>query len=128
MRTAAYRVVRGYDESIQGYGPEDMDFYARIRQHGPLGVFPEWVYPKTLTHSLGQRTQFYSIKDPRKSLDHVIAHICNKGRIINPDSYGAANAVWASAETGFEPHPITLANRPAGKILNVDGDGAKIRA
>ena len=102
VRTAAYRAVKGYDEVLKGYGPEDMDFFARMRQHGGLKHFAAWLYPHALPHSQEARTRFYSYKDTRSSAQQILRRLFDKQRIVNPSGYGRANAQWSSIETGYQ--------------------------
>lgn len=87
-----FHAVRGYDESFEGWGPEDHDFYQRVSNHGRVSHFPRWLYPGTISHSNDERSRFYKTKDLRKSSDEICARMGVAHRVVNPNGYGRTMA------------------------------------
>jgi hypothetical protein len=108
VRTTAFRAERGYDESLQGYGPEDLDFYSRVRRHASISKFEGWVYPKSIPHGRAARTRFYELQDTHQNIEQMVAQISQKNRSVNPTTYGQSNALWAAAETNYQTQHRTL--------------------
>jgi glycosyltransferase involved in cell wall biosynthesis len=54
----------GYDEIIQGYGGEDVEFYECLKRHGAKNVrLEDSLVTKMLKHSHQERTKYYDQKD-----------------------------------------------------------------
>jgi predicted glycosyltransferase involved in capsule biosynthesis len=92
VRTDIFHEAHGYDEQFQGWGPEDSDFYSRVRRLGIVHTFPGRLYPATLKHSDADRTRFYHCKDRSESARRSGALMGNPLRVVNPAGYGRAKA------------------------------------
>jgi len=92
VNTNMFHLVRGYDESFQGWGPEDLDFYARIEhKQGRRLIFPISLYPSTLPHSDADRTRFYCEKNIFQSAKASVKRSAKPNRLVNEIEYGSAH-------------------------------------
>jgi hypothetical protein len=79
--------VRGFDESLRGWGHEDIDFIQRLGKLGAVARFDSGLV-QMIQHSEELRVQFYANKDSRQS------HIDNRSQAstrrgpVNPLRYG----------------------------------------
>lgn len=82
-----YGVNRGYDESMQGWGFEDDDFFVRVSEGGKFAHAPG---PPTLSlrmHDDALRVMYHDEK--RKGLTHMRNQRLARNRLrVNPDGYG----------------------------------------
>ncbi len=99
VRAREFHLCRGYDEQFEGWGPEDSDFYARVRLRGPTACFPPWLYPATIRHSNALRTRFYSQRDISASAADGCRRLLQPDRVVNPTGYGRAKALVQCADT-----------------------------
>ncbi len=54
-----YKKAGGYDEILSGWGAEDLDFYARLRQVNVRPAFWNGNYAENIPHSDEERVKFY---------------------------------------------------------------------
>lgn len=98
VRTTTYHRARGYDETFEGWGAEDHDFYTRVARHGPVLPFPAWLYTTTIPHSDADRTRYYQTKDRMQSAQRVVPKLYQPDRRVNPAGYGRAAALLSLPE------------------------------
>lgn len=96
-----FHAVRGYDETLEGWGYEDNDFADRVEHAaGPMARSPRgWVH--FIEHDDQLRTEHYAIqKDQSHARNMAIA--ADVSRVVNPYGYGrlharnSASPPWAS--------------------------------
>ncbi|MCR4289613.1 MAG: glycosyltransferase family 2 protein [Candidatus Scalindua sp.] len=82
VRKEVWKSLRGYDETMEGWGGEDLDFLWRMKRFGQVASFPRkmaW----TINHGNENRTEFYREKDMQKSNMRNLEK-ANRKRILNP--------------------------------------------
>lgn len=83
-----FMAVRGYDESLEGYGHDDTDFYWRCERQSP-GLIGS--LPSDLTHLMNaeaERVAFYREKNMQASIEKNFAAIADRGREVNCGEWG----------------------------------------
>jgi glycosyltransferase involved in cell wall biosynthesis len=102
----AFDAARGYDESLIGWGAEDLDLYERLRRTEPEGFYPADLI-RSIEHSNEDRVKHFQISRFQPAMMHNF-HMWtrrrgDKGHVINPDGYGRlrgghqCNAPWREA-------------------------------
>ena len=88
VSSSLYREVRGYDESIERYGYEDIEFYERCKVAGAvIGYFNNAL---CLHHTDEDRVQFFNEKNKGVSESQNYAWMKSRSGLqpTNPDGYG----------------------------------------
>ena len=86
VKKSLWKKVRGYDESLEGWGAEELDFFWRIRKFGTIHEFPRdmsWA----IKHDDSYRVKFYAEKDKHRSNMLNFSKL-KKRRVINPVGFG----------------------------------------
>ena len=79
--------VRGYDESMEGWGYEDTDFLARLKQHTSVVKVPCNGRMSCLFHDNRVRAKHYEENNIYSSLERNKT-ISMTPRIVNPEGFG----------------------------------------
>ena len=96
IHSEVFHHIRGYDESLRGWGFEDSDLYARAYNYGESCQ----QYPRELVKMLGHdndvRSRYHEVNDLAQSWEQNKKMCENPHRgIINPQGYGVAKCtVW----------------------------------
>jgi glycosyltransferase involved in cell wall biosynthesis len=86
LRTV-FESVRGYDESLQGWGFEDMDFYRRCQGHTQQCRFDGQLIDP-IPHSDAERVRFYRETRKHESRKQNRLLAATRRSIVNPNGYG----------------------------------------
>jgi hypothetical protein len=82
-----YRAVRGYDEGLRGWGPEDADFSARcVNQAGYVPFNPFLLTP--IAHGDEERAEFQKENDIASSDARNREYLAKRSGLVNPLGYG----------------------------------------
>lgn len=90
MTADIFKHVRGYDESLKGYGHDDTDFYWRCEraQPGAVGWLPsDCVH---LPNSDAERIRFYDQEKLSDSIEANLAVAMRVDRQVNPGDWGSS--------------------------------------
>lgn len=104
----AFEFARGYDESIEGWAPEDSDFYKRIEYNFEVRSFPASLMSGSLNHSDSDRTQFYDEKNHRLNSRRFAEKIKDPSRRVNPFGFGKCTAMICSKDTNWQDVQVVL--------------------
>lgn len=91
LTASLFRNLRGYDESLKGYGYEDVDLVQRAEFSGFRRVAMDWPGQRTIRHGHKARSQ-----NLQPGVSHFVSHNENKGVVltrgrgvvVNGDGYG----------------------------------------
>ncbi len=87
VRKSDFHSVRGFDESLRGWGHEDIDLIQRLGELGVVARFDSGLI-QMIQHSEDLRVQFYANKNWRQSHADNHAHALNRPESVNPLGYG----------------------------------------
>jgi hypothetical protein len=90
VSTELYHRVRGYDEAVQGWGPEDKDFYRRVTDLAPESRFAGFLLDP-ITHDDRQRVQHYGDMSIQDSDQRNKQYLQTRAGPVNPQGYGAGH-------------------------------------
>ena len=112
VQACLFHESRGYDEEIEGWGPEDGDICDRVRQHTDSHYYSiELLDP--IRHNNIDRTRFYREKSIRKSASRIKQYLAHRAGEVNPNGYGIADVEVARANgpptRKFIGNPLTAA-------------------
>ncbi|MEO5701296.1 MAG: glycosyltransferase [Casimicrobiaceae bacterium] len=69
--TAVFAALGGYDDAIEGWGPEDLELSRRLNQHGLAPLYFPMALVTVVEHEDSERTRFYT-QDQR--LSRLVGH------------------------------------------------------
>jgi hypothetical protein len=111
VSTDLYHRVRGYDEAVQGWGPEDKDFYRRVADLAPESRFAGFLLDP-ITHDDQQRVQHYGDASIRDSDQRNTHYLQTRAGQVNPQGYGAGHFdVFQGRSSAAEPEPVFQPSR-----------------
>jgi len=87
VRREDFHRVRGFDESLRGWGHEDIDFIRRMAGLGAVSRFDGGLV-RMIRHSAALRVRFYSNKDWERSHADNDAQAASRRGPVNPLRYG----------------------------------------
>lgn len=92
-----FHQVRGYDESFDGWGPEDGDLYDRLKQAGASFHWFSRSLANPIRHDNQERTRHFREKSITKSERLNKERVSKRNGPVNPADYGVAEieVVWA---------------------------------
>lgn len=83
-----FHKLRGYDESLEVYGWDDVDLYDRAKAQGyQVNILPKKLI-HVLDHTEEEQLRYYPLKDRWASIEINKQKCADKFRIVNPDGYG----------------------------------------
>lgn len=85
MTASLFHRLRGFDESFEGYGWEDVDILNRAKAAG--AAFRYVYHPGHIPHSL-PHTKFFAEKDASRSAEQNFQRCLDHYRCVNPRGYG----------------------------------------
>ena len=98
IHASSFYAARGWDEGMEGWGWEDVDFGNRViaKTTGPI-EYIDGSLIQLIRHSEEHRTAFHAIKNRRVSRSQNRKRGRDKDRPINPLGFGLmASSVWHS--------------------------------
>lgn len=105
VEASVYRAVRGYDEAIVGWGPEDTDFYQRCMALTECIDFrPDLFRP--ITHSNADRVRYYDDDSRQTSCKRISQYLEQRTGLVNPGGFGGADMDLHRGE-GEKPLPVS---------------------
>ena len=87
VRRRIWKRLRGFDESMKGWGYEETDFYRRLIKLGKVCSFPRHLC-RTRPHGDSLRTQYYRDKNRGRTNRRNRMIASKPHRLINPDGIG----------------------------------------
>ena len=91
VKASVWNIVRGYDESLSGWGYDDIDFYDRVKFAGfTRGLFMNHGLT-SISHSDEESTKYYENKNKDETAHINIVKILDKSRPINQCEFGIPN-------------------------------------
>lgn len=87
VKTSVFHRVRGFDESLRGWGHEDIDFIQRVGELGAVARFDSDLV-HMIQHSEALRVRFYANKNWRQSHVDNDAQAASRRGPVNPLRYG----------------------------------------
>lgn len=91
MWTDAFHAVRGYDESLQGWGHEDTDLHERLATVGQVVTYDAKAFVEPIPHDDLDSVRYYDSKDKLGSWrqnKRQAERRDRNGLMVNPSGYG----------------------------------------
>jgi len=82
-----FHEVNGYDESFEGWGWEDSDFWLRCQAYGHAAR-SDGALIQMIGHPKAQRVAYHATKNPKKSKQMNMERAKQRIGPVNPDGYG----------------------------------------
>jgi len=89
----AFDKVNGFDESLHGWGHDEIDFFRRCTKVGSRCTYSAKKV-HAITHTDELRTAYYEEKDKKRSQFLNIATSRDVNRKVNPNGYAVGEAVY----------------------------------
>jgi len=86
VRKTVWRRLRGYDETMEGWGGEELDFFWRMKRAGNILAFPR-EYAWTIKHGDEERIKYYDCKNKHTTNMINLRSLGMRGT-VNPNGFG----------------------------------------
>ena len=92
VAAGAFHAVRGYDESLRGWGSEDLDFYTRVGAQAPRVRYSGFL-ATPIDHGDEERVRYQSAGTIESSNARNAAYLSRRRGTVNADGYGRGDLI-----------------------------------